>query len=200
MTTAALMAALLCILGPVSVPIGPVPLSLGVAVVYLCAYVLGAKAGVVSVVVYLLLGLVGLPVFTGYAGGPAKLFGPTGGYLIGYIPLVLITGLFVRKFALTGIRASAAPDAAGEADVSRRNGLHRVFRLVMQTAGMLLGLAVCYALGTAWFMVISGSDLTRALSLCVIPFLPFDALKTGISLILGNALHAALRQSNLSVY
>ena len=82
-TFTALMTAVMCILSPLSIPIGPVPITLSVACVFLCVYTLGAKLGSVACGIYILLGLVGLPVFSGFAGGPAKLFGPTGGYIVG---------------------------------------------------------------------------------------------------------------------
>ena len=94
-TIVAVMAALLCVAGPLTVSIGPIPLSLATFVVYMAGAVLGAKRGTLAVAVYLLLGLVGLPVFSGFTGGLQKLIGVTGGYLVGYLPCALITGLAV---------------------------------------------------------------------------------------------------------
>ena len=76
------MAAVTCILGPLSVPIGQIPISLTNLVIYFTVFVLGIWAGTGSYGIYLLLGAVGLPVFSGFAGGLGKLLGPTGGYLI----------------------------------------------------------------------------------------------------------------------
>ena len=84
-TTIAIMAALMCILGPMSIPIGLVPISFTNLVIYITVYLLGRKKGVISYVIYLLLGVFGLPVFSGYSSGLAKLGGSTGGYLIGFI-------------------------------------------------------------------------------------------------------------------
>ena len=80
------MAAVTCILGPLSlaIPVSPVPISLTNLAVYFAIYVLGMKRGTISYCIYLLLGLVGLPVFSAFTGGAGKLFGPTGGYLIGF--------------------------------------------------------------------------------------------------------------------
>ena len=75
------MAAVTCILAPLSVPIGPVPISLTNFAIYLSLYLLDWKKGTLSYLIYLLLGLVGLPVFSGFTGGLAKLAGPTGGYI-----------------------------------------------------------------------------------------------------------------------
>ena len=92
LTTCALMVALMCVLGPMSIPIGPVPVSFTNLVIYLAVYLLGMKGATISCLVYLLLGAVGLPVFSGYQGGLAKLTGPTGGYLVGFILMALICG------------------------------------------------------------------------------------------------------------
>lgn len=97
MAVTALMAAALCVLGPLSVPIGAIPISLSNFVICLTAWLLGPKFGTLSVAVYLLIGLVGVPVFSGYGAGIAKLAGPTGGYLVGYLLLAFIGGLFIEK-------------------------------------------------------------------------------------------------------
>ena len=98
LTTCALMAALMCILGPMSIPIGPIPVSFTNFVIFLSVYLLGVKGATISYLVYLLLGAVGLPVFSGYQGGLAKLAGPTGGYLVGFILTALISGVVLERF------------------------------------------------------------------------------------------------------
>ncbi len=155
----ALMAAIMCVLAPVSIPLffTPVPISLGVFIVYIISYVLSPSYAVASVFIYILLGLFGLPVFSGYAGGAAKLFGPTGGYIIGYLFSAFIVSYFVR--------------------LSNNRLLHLL--------GMLLGLAACYAFGTIWFSLIQHMDFLASLKLCVIPFLPGDCIKIILALIVG---------------
>ena len=92
MSLIGLMTALTCVLGPLAIPLpfSPVPISFTNLAVYLAVYVLGMKAGAVSYLVYLLLGMAGLPVFSGFTGGFGKLAGPTGGYLIGFIFMAVI--------------------------------------------------------------------------------------------------------------
>ena len=153
MTMVAVMAALICIAGPLTVPLGPIPLSLANFAVYLTAAVLGAKFGPLAVAIYLLLGMVGVPVFSGFSGGVQKLLGPTGGYLIGDLPCAFITGLGVKP---------------GETSPERK------WRLPVC---MVLGAVVLYVLGTAWFMVQSGNSLAASLGMCVTPFLPADVIK-----------------------
>ena len=90
MTITALMTALICVLGPFSLPIGPVPIALTNFVIFITLYVIGMKRGLIAVALYLLIGLIGLPVFSGFGAGIGKLVGPTGGYLIGYLPMALM--------------------------------------------------------------------------------------------------------------
>ena len=87
MAVTAVMAAVLCVLGPLTVPIGAIPISLANFVICLTAWLLGPKFGTLSVVIYLAIGLIGVPVFSGYGAGLAKVAGPTGGYLVGYLVL-----------------------------------------------------------------------------------------------------------------
>jgi len=98
MAIIALMTAVLCILAPISIPvfISPVPVSLGVLAVYLTAYVLSPVDATISVIIFILLGTFGLPVFSGYSGGLSKLVGPTGGYIIGFLFTVYISSLFIH--------------------------------------------------------------------------------------------------------
>lgn len=163
----AIFTALICIAGPVAVPLpgGLVPISLGTFAIYLTGALLGGKRGTMSVVVYIMLGVVGLPVFTGFMGGFAKVLGPTGGYIIGYIPLVLITGLF--------------------ADMPSKKHW-------TMPVGMVLGTAVLYAFGTAWFMIMSGSGLVPALVNCVVPFLIGDAIKIVLTVVIAVPLKSRL--------
>ena len=101
MTVIALVTAVICIIAPFSIPIAisPIPITLALFALFLAGIILGKWKGVVCTVIYLLLGMVGLPVFNGFSGGVQKLVGPTGGYLIGYLFLVFFTGLFVEKIS-----------------------------------------------------------------------------------------------------
>ena len=129
MAAAALMTAVLCVLGPLSIPIGPVPISLTNFVIYITLYLLGTKLGTLSYCIYLLLGTAGLPIFSGYSGGLAKLAGPTGGYLVGFIAMAVIAGIFIQK----------------------NHG-----KTVMSVLGMILGTLAAYAFGTIWFVFEAG--------------------------------------------
>jgi len=170
MAATALVAAVLCILGPLAVPIGPVPISLTNLVALFGVCLLGTRLGTASMVVYLMLGAVGLPVFSGYGGGLAKLAGPTGGYLIGFVFMALIAGVFFEK---SGGRA------------------------VPSMLGMALGTLVDYVLGTAWFIFQMKTGLWQALCLCVFPFVIGDAIKIAIAYFGGTALRRRLAQAGV---
>lgn len=157
MTLIALTAALICVTGPLTIAVGPVPLSLATFAVYLAGAVLGPKKGTAAVGIYLLIGLIGIPVFSGFSGGLQKLAGVTGGYLLGYLPCAYLTGMGAEK--------------AGE---------KKWFLPAMAAAGTI----VLYTVGTSWFMVQTGNNAGSALSLCVLPFLPGDTVKiTAVSLL-----------------
>lgn len=170
----ALAAAIMCVLGPFSIPIGPVPVSLTPFAVYLAAVVLGKYKGTIATLIYLLIGLCGVPVFSGFSGGAAKLFGPTGGYLVTFFVTAFIAGWFVEKSEKFWVRF----------------------------LGCLLGLAVLYFVGTIWFMVgmsMAGKamGLWASLMACVIPFVPFDCVKIALALILGGQIRKALNKAGL---
>lgn len=170
MTSCALMAALMCVLCPVSVPIGPIPISLSILVILLTVYVLGTWRALVSYTVYLLLGAVGMPVFSGFQGGLAKLAGPTGGYLAGFWLMILVAGIIMEK--------------------GKRN-------LLATILGMLVGVAIDYAVGTAWFVFQTESTVVHALDVCVYPFIPFDVAKIVIAVLLGSVVYKGLQRAKL---
>ena len=163
----ALTAAVFCVVGPISIPIGPVPISLMTLVLYLSVYAVGYRCAVVACVIYLLLGLVGLPVFTGFQGGIGKLAGPTGGYLIGYIPMMVIGGI--------GIALAQ----------KKKTSSHAIFMRVTEAFGLIIATAVLYVFGTAWFVISTGTPVGASLALCVVPFLPGDAVKIVVAVIVG---------------
>ena len=169
LTLLGVMTALTCILGPFAIPLpfSPVPISFTNLAVYITVYVLGMKFGTISFITYLLLGAVGLPVFSSFTGGLGKLAGPTGGYLIGYIFLALIAGFFIDHFSA---------------------------RLHYAILGMVLGTLVCYLFGTTWLALQMNLDFPAALAAGVLPYLPGDLAKIIIASILGPKLRGAVRR------
>ena len=168
MCTVALLAAAVCVLAPWSLPIGSVSITLATFAVYLVAAVGGYRAGVAAIAVYIALGAVGMPVFSGFSGGAHHIIGPTGGYLIGYIPCALITGAFVDR----------SPETCWNYFV-----------------GMALGTLSCYAIGTVWFMNSADYTLDSALAVCVLPFIPFDTVKIVAAGFVGRAIRLRLHKN-----
>ncbi len=160
LTMIGLMTAVLCIMGPLSlvIPISPVPISLTNFAICLAVILLGRKRGTIVTLVYLFIGFVGVPVFSAFTGGPGKLIGPTGGYLIGFIFLALIAGYAVDRF----------PGKVG-----------------WTALGMVVGTLALYGLGTAWLAYSAGMTFSQALFAGVIPFIPGDAVKIILAIMIG---------------
>lgn len=149
----ALMTAITVICALVSVHVGTIPVTLQTFAVCVAVGILGCKRGVACTALYLLLGLAGLPVFSGFQGGIGALLGPTGGYAIGFIPFALISGILIEKFG------------------------RKISVLLLSFA---TGLLFCYLIGTVWFIVVYSdgkADILYVLSICVFPYIFPDALK-----------------------
>ena len=169
MTRIALSTAVICILGPLSlvIPVSPVPVSFGILGIFLAVYLNDAYYGVLSCLLYILIGFAGVPVFAGFTAGLGKLAGPTGGYIIGYLPLSLIAGFFVSRYE---------------------------HNIPMQVLGMVLGTLSCYLIGTAWLSVSAHMSFSAALMAGVIPFVPADAVKIFAAVHIGIPVRAGVRR------
>ena len=170
MLQCSLFAALLCIMAPLTFPVGVVPVTLGIFAVIICASVLGVSRSMVSVGVYIALGAIGLPVFSGWQGGVGVLVGPTGGYIWSYIIVCIIVGKC--------------------ADMSTP----RWFAILCG----LLALLICYICGTVQYMVVSGSDIVVSLTVCVYPFVIFDIIKVWAATVAGNRIRDALKKNGVA--
>jgi biotin transport system substrate-specific component len=161
--------ALIAICSWISVPM-TVPFTMQTFAVCLVTALFGLKRGLWTVTAYILLGAVGAPVFSGFKGGFGALLGTTGGYIVGFLFTALIVGLAVEKF--------------GRA-------------LPVLIVSMALGILVCYAFGTAWFMIVYAKTsgpigVGTALAWCVIPYLIPDAVKIALASFLVGRLHPLL--------
>lgn len=163
----ALWAALLCLLSPWSIPVGPIPISLCSFIILLCVFTLDIKSVLLSFSLYLLLGFVGLPVFSGFQSGIAVLVGPTGGYLIGYLPFILLSAKGVKH-----------------------NSLYSA------VIGIVSGTLSLYVFGVLHLVFLYKLSLSAALVQGALPFLPGDALKTFLAILLGPKLKHALTKEN----
>lgn len=169
----ALFSVVMAVCSWISVPLGPVPFTLQTFAVFLAVTVLGGRRGTLAVLVYLLLGAVGIPVFAGFSGGVGVLMGATGGYILGFL-------------------GSALAMWAMEALLGRKGWVLAV--------SMVLGLLVCYAFGTVWFMQVyartSGPvGLMAALGWCVFPYILPDLGKIALALLLEKRLASALKRN-----
>ncbi len=133
-----------------------IPFTLQTFAVFLTAYVLDLKYSIMAIVVYMLLGVVGLPVFSHFQGGVGVLLGPTGGYIIGFVFIILVVG--VGKI---------------------------IFKNRLTVLSMLIGIVLCYAFGTGWYMWVANVNLVSALFVCVVPYIVFDVAKLCLAIIIG---------------
>ena len=166
------MTAVICILSPLSIqiPVSTVPVSLASLAIFITVFVLGWKYSTISYLIYLLLGLVGLPVFSGFGAGFTRLAGPTGGYLIGFIFITVISGWFIETFQ-------------GKKE--------------MYVLGMVLGTIITYLFGTVWLSQMLGRTFVEGLMIGVLPFLPGDIGKVVIAVIVGPMLKKRLRHAGI---
>lgn len=157
----ALMAVALSVCSWISIP-AAVPFTMQTFAVFCTLGLLGGRRGSMAVLIYMLLGAVGLPVFSGFRGGIGTLLGPTGGYILGFLLMALLYWLFDRKNSL---------------------------KLRGMALLLLLGLIVCYAFGTVWFIEVYSKSsgpigLTAALAMCVFPFILPDLIKLALAMLL----------------
>lgn len=157
----AIFAVLMAICSWISIPMA-VPFTLQTFGVFMAVGVLGGKRGSLAVLIYILLGAIGVPVFAGFSGGIGVILNTTGGYIVGFL---------FSALAMWGM----------EALLGRKP--------VIQISSMVLGLIVCYALGTAWFMVVYARNtgavgLGTVLGWCVIPFIIPDLVKIALAFVL----------------
>lgn len=174
MVLTAVFAAVTGVLAWISIPLPftPVPVNMALAGVLLGSIIMSkrgnANGGAAAAALYVLMGAIGIPVFSGGTAGLGVLTGPTGGFLIGYIATALVVGHVYKYLAGHGDNTSSA-----------RTSLPVI--AVVNMAGILC----CYAFGLVWFMMLTGSTLMVGISACMLPFLPGDVLKSVLAAYLG---------------
>ena len=162
----AMFAAITAVLSQIILPIGPVPYNLGLLGAMLAGLLCLPSTATFAMIAYIFMGAIGLPVFAGFMGGFGVLLNSTGGYLLGYIPVALFTSLARHK------------------------------KWFLTTLAMLLGLLLCYAFGTGWFMIVSQNNLVASLAYCVVPFVLPDLAKVACAILLGKSIDKRLRFIN----
>lgn len=173
LTMTALCCALTCVLAPlkVTLPITLIPFSLSLLPIFLAGAVLPRKNAFAAILLYVLIGVVGLPVFSGFAAGIGVLAGPTGGFIVGYPFTALAVAWAVEK------RFSAL-----------RYGI-----------GAAIGLALCYLAGSVWYAVSAGVPYWQSLLATVAPFVAWDALKAVLAGSVAAAVRVAMRKAKLAL-
>jgi biotin transport system substrate-specific component len=167
MVLASLMAALTAVGAYIYVPIGPVPIVLSTLFIFLSRLLLGSRWGAISICLYLFVGAIGFPVFSGGRGGIAHFYGPTGGYLLGYLLAAWLIG-FISE---------------------RSRGL-----LFLEILGVTTGSLVIYGLGVPWLKIVTQMSWSKALLVGMVPFLVGDAVKASAALILARAVRPILNR------
>ena len=169
MTLIALFAVLIAICSWLTIP-APIPLTMQTFAIFFTLLHLGGRCGILCIILYLLMGAVGLPVFSGFQGGLAVLLGPGGGYLLGF-------AVSAALFHLITARSPNSPT---------RN-----------IAGCIAALLICYVLGTFWYITFYGesSTLWGALAVCVLPFIIPDVIKLILAQLLSRRLNSRLRRN-----
>lgn len=173
MAECAIFAAILCMLSPVGIKIGPVPITLASFAVMLCGVVLDWKRALISVFVYLALGLF-LPVFSGGHTGVTALPGPTGGYIWSFLLMIPI----IRGFAGAPVR-------------------HRATLYLTAFIGCAVATALCYLCGTLQYAALSGKTISEVIAVCVLPFIVPDMIKAVVASVLGVTVREILKTAGL---
>lgn len=162
----------------IPLPFTPVPVTLATLAAMLSGTLLGSKYGSTSQIVYIFIGAIGVPVFHNFTAGIGIITGPTGGYLIGYVAIAFCAGLYRNN---------------------RCNSENHTHPTLSSTAKLVLLLAagniICYAAGTLWFVISTGSTVAAALLSCIVPFIPGDILKILVATFLTNRLKSVMQNS-----
>lgn len=167
---AAFGAAIIAVLAQVTIPLPLIPITGQTLAIGLVVTILGTKLGTLSVLLYILLGAVGMPVFSGFSGGLGIVAGPTGGYIVGFLPTAIIMGLYLKKFGLTIPQAVIAN---------------------------VIGMVVTLAFGTAWLKIVAELTWTAAFMGGAAPFIITGLLKAALAAWLGVVVRRRLESAHL---
>jgi len=166
----AIFTAIIAVMAQISIPLpGGVPLTLQTLAVPLAGIILGAKRGTMSTIIYILLAMAGVPVLAGFSGGAGVVFGVTGGFIISFPIMALISGLVANK----GMKS------------------------VVYWLGLLGGVLINYLIGTIWFMFVAEASFVYGLTACVVPFIPTAIIKLILSGVFGDRIKKALVKAGL---
>lgn len=149
-TYISILTCILCILSPISLYIGIVPITLSTFIIYIIGSITNPKDSLLICILYIFIGIIGIPVFSSFTSGIGAILGPTGGYIIGYIPCILLISVITK--------------------LNKKN-------ILVYFSSITLGTIICYLIGSLWYMVYSDVKFAYALLICVVPFIIFDSVK-----------------------
>lgn len=173
-TLTAIFSAVLCLLSIITLPIGAVPVSLATFGIMIIGSFLNPKCAIVSVLVYIILGGVGLPVFSSFGSGLGVIFGATGGYILAYLIMAAIISLTAGK-----------------------NKKHRKTMLLFS---YFISLIVCYSLGSVWYSAVTQTPFKNALTVAVLPFIVPDLIKIFLAIITVSAAEKSVFKRSVSAH
>lgn len=156
----AIFTALMCVISPISIPVGPIPISMATFMVYVIAALFDVKISPLIIILYILLGMAGLPVFSGFSSGAAVLIGPTGGFIFGYVLAAVLESIIITLW-------------------KDKKWIYPI--------AMIAATVIIYAFGSAWFMYYMGGkyNFAQTMMACVVPFLIGDSIKIGMASVMG---------------
>ncbi len=166
----AMCASIICLLAQITIPLPLIPITGQTLAIGIVATILGSRYSTITVLVYLSLGLIGLPVFSQFTSGFGILFGPTGGYLIGFIPTALLIGLWLEKTSYTYIQAFIAN---------------------------IIGMCITLAIGSIWLALFAELSWQEALVTGIYPFLPVGIIKAFLAAWFGITIRQRLNTARL---
>lgn len=167
---AAFGAAIIAVLAQVTIPLPLIPITGQTLAVGIIVTILGTRLGTLSVLLYILLGAAGLPVFSGMSGGLGILVGPTGGYIVGFLATAIIMGLYLDKFGITFTHAIIAN---------------------------IIGMIVTLAFGTVWLKIVADYTWTAAFMGGVAPFIVVGIVKAVLAAWIGVIVRRRLERAHL---
>lgn len=175
MIISGIFAAILCLFSVITIPINSIPITLSIFAVFFISVISGLRKSLFTVMIYILCGSIGFPVFSGFRGGISILFGPTGGYIIGYLVIAAIVGFCSEK-------------------TKKESVIKRFLYLLFFS---LVAMILCYTLGTLQFLLITNLNFKESLLICVYPFILFDIIKIIIAILLAENTRKHLKHINI---
>lgn len=160
LVVSSLFSSITAILAQISIPLLEISFTMQIFAASLCGLVLGKRLGFISQIIYILLGTIGLPVFTHFRGGIGMLLGPTGGFILSFPMIAFVVGYFSEKFKST---------------------LGIMF-------GMISSLLISYTIGALQFCLVTNSNFIKGLTVCVLPFIIVDIIKLSLAMLVGKSI------------